>query len=319
MAGGDDTDDDRPTPHDDATDDLAADDTSRDDLDDRDNLDDRDDVDDDDELDEGDGEDGRRGPRALSLVLALVGMILIPLGLILVFLSVTEGNTAKQTTLTVPVTVPGATVPTPAALAGRWNILAGPDSWVGYSMKEEFLTAETPNTAEGRTHTVDGGVVIGETEVPAVAINADMRALQSDDPKRDNTLRTQGLETDAFPNASFALTEPIPLTSVPPYGRPVDVVAQGELTLHGVTKPVEVHLQVQLIPGDAVLIEISGSIPIVLADYGIDPPNIANTISVQDHGEAQFHLRLARAPDEVAAHPATAPGTTPATPTGTAR
>ncbi len=73
----------------------------------------------------------------------------------------------------------------------------------------------------------------------------------------------------------------------------------------------EVHLQVQLLAGEPVLIEIAGTIPITLADYGIDPPNIANTISVQDHGEAQFHLRLARVPDEVATNPATSAGTVP--------
>jgi polyisoprenoid-binding protein YceI len=237
-------------------------------------------------------------------------MILIPVGLIVVFLAVTRGDKAHDTTLTPQGTIVGTDTPPLDVLAGRWQIEPGADSWVGYSVHEEILSAETPNVAEGRTLEVDGGIVLDASGVKAAAINADMQQLKSDDPKRDESMRTEGLETDRFPKSSFLLTQPIVLSQTPPLGQHVDVKATGDLTLHGVTKSVEATLQVQLLNGSPILIEVVGTIPITFADFGIVPPDVAGTLKVEDHGEVQIHLHLARIPDEVAGNP-------PPTSTGT--
>ena len=46
---------------------------------------------------------------------------------------------------------------------------------------------------------------------------------------RDVAMRTAGLETDAFPSASFRLTEPIDLGNTPAPGEELTVDATGEL------------------------------------------------------------------------------------------
>ena len=42
-----------------------------------------------------------------------------------------------------------------------------------------------------------------------------MTTLQSDESRRDERLRTDGLQTDQFPTATFTLTKPIEVGSVP--------------------------------------------------------------------------------------------------------
>lgn len=255
-----------------------------------------------------------------SLLLGLVGMILIPAGLIVVLLAFTGGDRVQnqsRNTLTAQTLTPGSSVPTLDSLAGRWVIVGGADSWVGYSAGEKLLNVDTPTNAEGRTTTVDGGIVLSAGGLQALAINAKLSDLKSDDPKRDQALRTFGLETDKCPNASFSVTDPIAIGKLPPLGQPLELTVKGDLTLHGVTKPVEFKAQVQILAGSPLVIEVVANQPITFADFGIKPTTTPNLLSVQDHGELRIHLRLARVPDDVAgAHPKgtgpnAAPGSVP--------
>jgi polyisoprenoid-binding protein YceI len=287
-----------------------------------------------DDDDDGDEEDDVVIPAGrntgLSLLLGIVGMILIPVGLIVIFLAITRGERLQdqnQNTLTAQTVVPGAFAPPLSALTGRWAVVGGSDSWVGYAVGEKFLTVETPSSAEGRTTSVDGGFFLANGTLTGVAINAHLDDLKSDDAKRDETLRTRGLDTDHFPGATFSLADPVPLVRVPPIGEHVDVVVKGDLTLHGVTKSIELKLQVQVLAGEPTVLEVVANQPILFADFGIEPPTIAGLVSVQDRGELSIHLRFARVPDEVGAVPprgtavpgtvpeAAVPGVLPGTPT----
>ena len=66
----------------------------------------------------------------------------------------------------------------------------------------------------------------------------------------------------------------------------------GRLTLHGVTKDVTIAAQARLDPDGTVV--VAGSLPILLADYGIEAPNVAGLISVQDHGSMEFRVVFAK-------------------------
>lgn len=242
----------------------------------------------------------RRGAQVALIVAAAV---LIPLGVIVAFLVVTRGNKQSQNTLTPQTVVAGQAVPL-SALDGQWTVAAGPDSWVGYAVGEDLLRVPMPNTAEGRTSGVDGGIVMKDGKVIAVAVNADLTKLASDDPERDETLTTRGLETAKFPAATFTLTSPITIAEPPKAGQPVTFSAKGDLTLHGVTKPIELDMQAQVLAGDEATLEVVGDQPVTFADFGIEPPNVANVIAVQDHGTLKVHLRLRRG--------AATPGTTKA-------
>jgi len=162
-------------------------------------------------------------------------------------------------------------------------------SWVGYRV-DETLAGNKANTAVGRTPNVTGTLTLDGTKITAVDVAADLTTLQSDDQRRDRQLGEPAIQTGQFPQATFKLTSPIDLGSAPANGQTMTATATGELTLHGVTKTVQVPIQAQL-SGDVVT--VVGSIPIAFADYSIQPPTSFAILSVEDHGtmELQLHFR----------------------------
>ena len=116
---------------------------------------------------------------------------------------------------------------------------------------------------------------------------ADLTTLKSDDDRRDGQLRRQGIQTGQFPNATFKLTSPIDFGAVPADGQAVSVTATGDFTLHGVTKSVEIPLQAKR---SADVIVVTGSLPIVFADYDIQKPNSFSVLSIDDSGIMEFQL-----------------------------
>jgi polyisoprenoid-binding protein YceI len=164
-------------------------------------------------------------------------------------------------------------------------------SFVGYRVQEE-LAGIGAQTAVGRTPDVTGSMTIAGTAVTAATIEADLTTLESDDRNRDGQLRRQGIETDRFPTATFTITSPIEVGTIPADGQEVEVTATGQLTLHGQTQDVEVPMNARL-SGD--VITVSGSIPIVFADYGIQKPESFKVLSVDDNGIMEFQVFFSRA------------------------
>jgi polyisoprenoid-binding protein YceI len=186
-----------------------------------------------------------------------------------------------------------------AGLEGEWTVDASIGSfedfsgtYAGYRMDEE-LAGVGATTAVGRTPDVTGGITISGNQVTAGTFEVDMTTLQSDRDLRDNAIRTRGLETDAFPTASFELTRPVELPDgIDTAGAPVPFSATGNLTLHGVTKEVTLDFDAETRDGT---IAIVGSAPIVLADYQMQAPTTAIALSVADEGTLEFQLFLTKA------------------------
>lgn len=182
-------------------------------------------------------------------------------------------------------------------IAGTWTVDASvgsfddfSGSFVGYRVKET-LASIGATEAVGRTPDVTGSVSIEGTAITAAEFTADLTTLRSDSDRRDGQLRRQALETDQFPTATFRLTSPADLGSVPAEGATLDVTVTGELTLHGVTKPVQIALQARLAGG---VVTIAGSLPIAFADYSITPPSAGIVLSVEDRGVMELQLQLTR-------------------------
>jgi len=115
---------------------------------------------------------------------------------------------------------------------------------------------------------------------------------ESDDNRRDGQLSHQGLETSTFPTATFTLTSPIDLGSVPADGTEVSVTATGTLTLHGQTKDVKIPLKAKL-SGNTIV--VTGSLEIAFADYGITKPNSFAVLSIADTGTLELQLFFTKA------------------------
>ena len=161
-------------------------------------------------------------------------------------------------------------------------------SFVGYRVNETF-TNQKANTAVGRTPNVEGSLTLDGSSVTAVDVTADLTTLESDDDRRDGQLQRQAIETQQFPTATFKLTSPVDLGSVPADGQAVQATASGELALHGVTRSVVVPIQARL-SGDVVT--VTGAIEIAFADYEIEQPSSFIVLSIEDHGTMEFQLHF---------------------------
>ena len=206
--------------------------------------------------------------------------------------------TDEPTATTDPAASGDATGGTASGLDGTWTVdpsvgsfsdFSG--SFVGYRVEEELANIGAA-TAVGRTPDVTGSVTFDGTTVSAVEMTADLTTLQSDNDRRDGQLRSQALETDTFPTATFTLTEPIQLDAAPAEGEVVSATATGDLTLHGQIRSVQIPIQAVL-SGDTVT--VTGSIEIVFADYGISQPRSFMVLSIDDRGVMELQLQLTRA------------------------
>jgi polyisoprenoid-binding protein YceI len=166
-------------------------------------------------------------------------------------------------------------------VTGSWAV-ASADSTVGYRAKEVLGGLETEGA--GRTDQVTGTMTVDGTTVTAAEFSADMASVTSDSDRRDNQFRTRIMSVDQFPTASFRLTSPIDVGSVPAAGAEVTVDATGELTLRGVTNTVTFPITAKIDNGR---IGVLGSIPVKWSDYQIPDPSNAFA-KVQDNGLMEF-------------------------------
>jgi polyisoprenoid-binding protein YceI len=181
-----------------------------------------------------------------------------------------------------------------ASIPGTWTV--GANSVVGYRVRERLASLAADSDAVGRTSSITGTVTIAGSgpslTVSKADFSVDMTTLSSDKQQRDNRLRNQGLETDSFKTATFSLTQPATLPAGATTGSPVDVTLHGDLTLHGITKTVDIPAKAQL---NGNLIQVQGSLSFPFSDYNIVAPNIANFVAVQDNGTLEFLVNLTKA------------------------
>jgi polyisoprenoid-binding protein YceI len=138
-------------------------------------------------------------------------------------------------------------------------------------------------TIETRTGFVTGTAKVNPDNLlddPQAHFTVDLNTLDTGIALRNEHLRSEGwLNTAKYPSAEFTLTrivsptQPTPL----PDGKTVPVQAEGQLTLHGVTKTIPVAAELTWIkgtqdtarrlPGD--LLHIRATFAVELADYGI--------------------------------------------------
>ncbi|MCY3920009.1 MAG: YceI family protein, partial [Chloroflexi bacterium] len=175
-------------------------------------------------------------------------------------------------------------------LVGSWQVVADGSSFAGYRVEEELARIGAV-TAVGRSTVLSGSLVFDGAAITEVVIEVDLTALTSDDSRRDGALRRQALETNTYPTTTFTLTEPIPIDAVPAEGVALSVTATGDLTLHGVTREVQIPMEGQLV-GDRVA--VVGSLEIVFADYDMDTPSAFIVLAIDDHGIMEFQLVFER-------------------------
>lgn len=172
---------------------------------------------------------------------------------------------------------------------GEFDYESATGTFAGFRIEEE-LASIGATEAVGRTGDVSGSVVIDGTTVTSADIEVDMTTITTNESRRDGRVQS-ALETDQFPTSTFSLTEPIDLGDGAESGEAVSVTATGDLTIHGVTKSVQIPLEAQLVDGTVVIV---GSTEVRFSDYDVEVPSAPVVVSVSDVGTLELQLLLTR-------------------------
>ncbi len=196
---------------------------------------------------------------------------------------------------------------------GSFDYAAGDfsGSWVGYRVQEE-LAGVGGTEAVGRTPDITGSITLAGTTLTAAELTADLTTLRSDESMRDGQLGRQGIETDRFPTATFVLTAPIALGSIPEDDVAFDITATGDLTIHGVTRNVSIPLAA-IRSGD--IVGVRGSSTFTWADHGMEQPTSMRVVSLADDVTLELQVFFRHDPgaqDPGAVAPSGAPAGSPA-------
>ncbi|WP_345817876.1 YceI family protein [Leifsonia aquatica] len=171
-------------------------------------------------------------------------------------------------------------------LSGDWQV--GASSYAGYRVDEVLNGVNV--TVTGRTADVAGSFTVDTLTLTKATVTVKVGTIATDEPNRDDYFRSTALQTDRYPEATFVLADPISV-SAPAAGTAQTVTATGTLTLHGVSKAVTADLQVGLNGNGG---QLSGSIPITFADYGVTAPSLG-FVTVEKTGSIEFLLNLKKA------------------------
>ena len=209
--------------------------------------------------------------------------------------------TGEETaTTTAPST--SSTAATPSAgdtgIAGTWTVDTDTGSFdhesatgtfAGFRIAEELRSIGS-TTAVGRTGDVTGELAIDGTTVTDASFTVDLTSVTTNESRRDDKVQS-ALDTSEFPTATFVLTDPIELPATADSGETVKAAATGKLTIHGVTRSVELTIEAKLVGDTIVLV---GSTDIAFSDFGVRVPSSPSVLSVDDHGIVEVQLLLVR-------------------------
>ncbi|MGH9012063.1 MAG: YceI family protein [Acidimicrobiia bacterium] len=229
--------------------------------------------------------------RKYPLILGIGGVAVVA-ALLFVYFGILSNDSPGEFSLERGSTENTAAAPPAGELAGTWTIAGGE---AGYRVREKLANLPAQSDAVGRTSAVTGQVTISEEGGAYRANNAnftvDVSKLKSNEDRRDNKIRTIGLETDKYPQATFAVAGPIDIPQDAIDGKVTTVQAEGDMTLHGVTKKVSIPLQVQR-NGDQ--IRIVGNYDFAWDDFAMTAPSVAGFVSVTGNPKLEFDVTMSK-------------------------
>jgi polyisoprenoid-binding protein YceI len=177
-------------------------------------------------------------------------------------------------TIAAPVAAaPKSSVSAPAAPTGDGQVyhIDAAQSEVHYEVNETFLQGNRLNTAIGRTKGVAGDILINLAE-PAKSqigdIVIDISQFTSDESRRDNFIRNNGLQSAKYPQATFKTTSITGLPAKVNVGDEIAFTISGDLTVKQATKPATWQVKLKLtdsgLSGEA-------TTQIKMSDFGVGP------------------------------------------------
>jgi polyisoprenoid-binding protein YceI len=235
-----------------------------------------------------------RNRRRLIAAGAAGAVALAAIAIAFVYFVVFPSSSPQKLALSAATSTPSASASADAgAGAGTWTVTSG--SQAGYRVREQLAFVGAPSDAVGRTSSVQGTVTVAKSgtaySVSAASLKVDVSTLASDQNMRDRRIKTMGLESNRYPEATFTLTQPIAVPAEVASGQTVHVSATGQLTIHGSTQTVTIPIDARLAGSQ---MELVGSVTFPFSQFGMTPPSIGGFVSVQNNATMEFDLKLIR-------------------------
>ena len=129
----------------------------------------------------------------------------------------------------------------------------------------------------------------GTFDLEAITIKMQVRSIQSDMGSVMNNNTYKALKADANPEIIFTLTNEV--KAIPTKGDEATIIAKGNLTIAGVTRPVDMKVKINML-GNGKL-QFIGSQNIKMTDFGVTPPvALFGTLKTGDEITINFKINL---------------------------
>ncbi len=169
-----------------------------------------------------------------------------------------------------------------ATVDGVWN--AGAGSIAGWRLQQIVIGQQS--TLVGRTGKVWGSLTVSGGSVSQGTFGVDMTAATSGLSK---TSQRSVFDVSAYPTATLTLTSPIEVGTIPTDGTAVRLPASGDLTLHGVTRPVTFTVSAERAGSG---IDVLADISFPFADWNISVQGVPWLADLQSPGTIEVLLDL---------------------------
>jgi polyisoprenoid-binding protein YceI len=143
----------------------------------------------------------------------------------------------------------------------------------------------------GSTQEVEGELQLNlddlSSPLGANYFTVNLTSLTTDQSRRDNWVRQNGPQFNTFPTAEFTATAIEAAPATYQEGDEVQFKLLGDLTIREITQPITFDVTAKL-EGDTITGVATAQL--LMTDFGIDPPNIANTLSVENEFAVQVEF-----------------------------
>ncbi len=187
------------------------------------------------------------------------------------------------TPTTSPAAVTTASTPAAASASGGKTVytIAADKSQAKVTVNEKLVALPAPSDAVLTTNSIQGQIFLGPDGKPVegAKIQVDLRTLKSDKTQRDNFIRNNTLQSDKFPLAEYVITGVDGWTGPLTEGQSSKFKLLGNMTIHGVTKPITFDTTATMQSG---AITGTATTNFKFEDFGLTPPDIASIVKAND-------------------------------------
>ena len=194
-----------------------------------------------------------------------------------------------------PAAQPTTAAAAPASGAATRYRIDPTQSSAHYEVGETFFQGNRFNLAVGTTQGIAGDVLVdfanpANSQIGSIVI--DVSQLTSDEGRRDNYIRNNGLQSSKYPQATF---KPTKIEGLPASAKPGDTLTlkvTGDLTVKDTTKPVTFDVTLK---ADQDKLTGTAATEILLSDFGAGPIQLA-MLQTEDKAKLVFEFVALPAP-----------------------